>query len=507
VSEEDNLKKLYDRWRGDSVAYVRECIGVGRLKDNIQIDSLQEKALREFDNLQKYKILKDKGEGVPKGLEKYAGKIGIQIDSGKGLGKTSFASWLILKRIHLYPHVGMCLCTAPKQDLLRDNLWGECSRWVNYSKKVWGEDSLLLNAITIQADSILNKYFASDTYAVARTSSRQASESDKKATLQGYHAPYLLILADESYGLDDCVFDPITSTMTDIKNIAVLLGNPSKNWGYVHNTKHSMREYWINLRFSAEESSLISSDYIKQKKKEYENSPNLYRVNILGLPPLAEADGLIPYDKLQIASSSEADESLWKEYPVVLGVDIGGGGDETVCTIRQGAKVYPQVFYNSADMVEVANWVEKQIDKYEPVRVGIDGIGIGRGVYDILRNKGFWYVDFVDVRKSGTSSYYKNLRAELYWRLRNDIIEEKITISSDDILIQQLAGLKLANSKDVSMIQIQSKKDMISSPDRADSLMLTSYYNFNRLKKNKEDDDEARYSMKKRNNAMSFMCV
>ena len=135
--------------------------------------------------------------------------------------------------------------------------------------------------------------------------------------------------------------------------------------------------------------------------------------------------------------------------------------------------------------MEVVFWIEKLIEKYDPERVGVDGIGIGKGVYDRLREKRYYNVDFIDVRKAGSNKEYKNLRAELYWRLRTQFIDNEINITEDDKLIQQLAGLKLKDSNDIKVIQIQSKKDMSDSPDRADSLMLSCYYNSDRLKRNK----------------------
>lgn len=469
-TEDEKIERLYRRWREDTVAYVRECIGVGRLGDGKEIDSLQEKVLREYDNLIKYKRLLYLKREIPEELLIYREKIGIEVDSGKGLGKTSLASWIMLKCVHLYPKLFKGIAVAPKQVLLRDNLWGECSLWLNYSKTAWGGKSLLSEAVEIMSDKIVSKLSSGDTFFVARTSSRHASEADKKATMQGYHAPYLLVLVDECYGLDDIVYDPLTSTMTDPMAIAILLGNPSKNYGYAYNCRHKLAKYWVTLTMSALDSSIVSSDYVNQKRDEYKDNENLWRVNLLGLPPTAEADGLIPFDKIQQSIEKPIPEEL--DDLTILAVDIGGGGDTSDAVVMVGDRLKHIARYNSRDMMEVVRWIEEQIDRYDPDHIGIDGIGLGRGVYDRLRQLGY-RVTFVDSRGASTDKRrYKNYRAELYWKLAQRFIEGLISIPDDQLLIEQLSMIKRKVTDDINVIQIKSKEDMAYSPNSADALMM-----------------------------------
>lgn len=497
---EERVKKLYDRWRKDTVAYVEECIGVGRIKGGKvggrKISNLQIKALREIDNIILYKDYKYrieiKGEQIeiPEELLKYKDKLGLEIDSAKGLGKTAMFAWITLKWVHLYPHVMKGILTAPKQSLLRDNLFGDINKWVNHSKKVWGDDSLLFNAITVMADKVENTYYAGDTFAVGRTSSRSASSADKKATLQGYHAPYLLIIVDECYGLDDDVYDPLTSTITPMDSHAIIIlgGNPSKNYGYVNNCKYRNAQYWVHLRFSAEDSDLVDAGYVESKREEYRDNENLFRINVLGLSPIAEANGLIPYDKIQMAVDrkliTESDDAI------IITCDIGGGGDTSDLIVMKGNKMLCLERNGSNDTMVVVRWIERFIDEYEPDEIGIDGINLGRGVYDRLRELGY-KVTFVDMRAtSSDKTKYKNFRAELYGKLSRDFIEDRLDIFDDDKLVEELSSIRKKEGDDVRVLQIVSKKTMKSdgfeSPNTADCLAMWKAFRQRVIRENKQ---------------------
>lgn len=485
-----DLGGFVQRWIDSTADFVRDCIGA-------EPDPQQLLFLNAIDDMT---LNKERGT---------EDKIGVQVDSGKGLGKTSALSWIILKWLVCYEGCKI-LCTAPKQDLLRDNLWGEFSKWIRYGEE--HGNGFLTEWIGIQADKVFNTFDEKGTVCLARVSSRTASQSDKEATLQGYHAEYMMLIADEAYGCDDAVFNPLEGTMTQKVNFMVLTGNPSKNVGYVADCETKNKHKWELVRMNGELSTLVTSKYIDNMREKYEDDENGYRTNVLGLKPLDEEDSLIPYAAINECMSIDASEFDNENDGVVFGSDIGGGGTDTSATIvRKGPVVLDIKTKSSPDTKVIARWIEGIMDVYDPVKIAVDGIGHGHGTYDELRADYGSMVTFVDARKKpSVQGRYKNLRAELYWKLAQKIINHQICLPDNDQLRKELASIKKVN-KDVNSLQIMSKIEMkkagVASPNLADALALTMYFNDRavQIAKNSKDDMQSRYHNTSEDNEFSWM--
>jgi len=73
---------------------------------------------------------------------------------------------------------------------------------------------------------------------------------------------------------------------------------------------------------------------------------------------------------------------------------------------------------------------------------------------------------------------YSRLRDELYWRLRERFEARKIRIPNDDDLIGELTSIRY-KPESSGKIKVESKLEMkkrgLSSPNKADALMLTEF--------------------------------
>lgn len=161
-----------------------------------------------------------------------------------------------------------------------------------------------------------------------------------------------------------------------------------------------------------------------------------------------------------------------------LGADIGGGGDKNVYTVRWKnlASVVGQ--NQSKDTMVNVSEIESIVEKFgiDWSDVNIDDIGIGRGVSDRLKEKGY-SVNGVNVGGSAQDPKFANLKAELYWKL-------KVWIGRSDTYLDerpewaQLTWIKYKVNSE-KQVKIESKEDMKQrtkkSPDFAESLMLTFY--------------------------------
>jgi hypothetical protein len=78
-----------------------------------------------------------------------------------------------------------------------------------------------------------------------------------------------------------------------------------------------------------------------------------------------------------------------------------------------------------------------------------------------------------------TKDQFVRLRDELWWRLRERFESRMISIPNDDELIGELSSIKYKRESN-GKVKVESKADMrkrgVKSPNRADALMMTMYY-------------------------------
>jgi hypothetical protein len=167
---------------------------------------------------------------------------------------------------------------------------------------------------------------------------------------------------------------------------------------------------------------------------------------------------------------------------LVIGVDPARMGDDRIAIIRRkGRKAFKLETHYNIDTMELAGIIKRIIEKEKPRKVYIDCIGIGAGVVDRLHELG--YTDIVVgvnvARKAEEPKRYKNVRAELWDRTREWLIQDMpVEIPDSDELQTDLTifGYKY-DSSDKLVIEgkDEMKKRGCLSPDCGEALMLTFY--------------------------------
>lgn len=164
-----------------------------------------------------------------------------------------------------------------------------------------------------------------------------------------------------------------------------------------------------------------------------------------------------------------------------LGCDIAAGGDFNVYTIRNIAT--PFAFVESAnrssDTMTNVTEIERIVETYGIAwgDVNIDDIGIGRGVTDRLKEKGYPVSGVTVGTASREPLRYSNLKAELFWEMRRKV-RSKDFILDPHKSWEQMTWIryKVNSDKQIKIEDKQAlKKRTGKSPDFAESLMLTFY--------------------------------
>src|SRR5574341_1230305 len=294
----------------------------------------------------------------------------------------------------------------------------------------------------------------------------------------------MMVVVDEASGVPDAVFRPLEGALTGPINFVLMIFNPTRAKGYAIDSQFSDRARWICLRWNAEESERTDKIAIARAATKYGRDSNYYRVRVLGLPPKADPDVLIPWEWVMDAVENEEMMPLDTD-PLVMGLDVGGGGDASIVLRRQGPRVWPLKESDTPDSEKLTTWVMREIAEFEPEMVLVDSIGIGWGIAGNLRSRTSTRV--VDVNVSTVASdddRYHRLRDELWWKVRERFEARAIAIPKDDELIGELTSIKFDET--TGKVKVESKKDMkkrgLQSPNRADALCLTYYYDAHQLR-------------------------
>jgi len=464
------IKDLYKEWIRSPLRFIREVI-------QAEPTWQQEEVLKKLGEYVTAKIKLSRAEELSEVELALARKIGISIQSGHGTGKSAIMAWIMLWFLSCFPYCKIP-ATAPTANQLHSILWSELYKWSKNSRKDEDGVAILTKWITVQNQkAFFNEGEGKEWFAIARTSNPKATEEEQAETLSGFHEDYMIVVIDEASGVPEPVFKPFEAGLTGKLNFLIMGFNPTRDKGFAIESQRKHRTDWVCFRWNAEESPIADKLNIERLEKKYGKGSNVYRIRVLGLPPLASPDTLIPWEWIQDAV--ERPIQTLEDDPVIFGIDAGAGGDNSVILRRQGNVVQEIKRLSTPQTMDLVGAVSKELIAFESYQgCCVDNIGIGMGIYNRLQELGHRRIFASDVRrKARNEAKFHRLRDELWWKVRTMFEEGKISIPDDDDLIGQLSTIKYKTPD--GKIKVQSKEDMIrdgrGSPNDADALMLSMF--------------------------------
>jgi len=482
-NEVTDAKKLLEKWCKSPLSWVHDNF------PTIKLSSQQREFFVALGELVQAKIKKGNGEELTDEEAALARKVGISISAGQGVGKDFVSALVIYWFLWINPRAERhekynkqdkpkVVATGVNAKHLRNVLWAELSKIAMLSKPVdaAGEKPILKELFDWGTERLTYRDKRYENwFAEAVTINANASEEEQARTLYGRHAHAMLIVADEAAGIPDPVFTTMEGTLTDPINLALMIFNSIKTKGYAIRSQAEESDKWVCFRWDAEESELVDKESIERKRAYGEDSYE-WRVLVKGLPPLVDANTLIPIDWVLNAVERDTGESIGRG--IIASGDVGGGGDRSVCAVRHGDKFLPLAVNSSPDTTVVEDWLYGYYLRESAGCVVVDNIGIGAGVYFGLRKRPGVIARKGDARETAKDEKkFFNKRAEAYWKLRELFEAGAISIPKDQELINELSAITYDPS---NRNKIGDKKDLRKklggkSPDKADALAL-SYY-------------------------------
>jgi len=290
--------------------------------------------------------------------------------------------------------------------------------------------------------------------------------------LMGFGAS--IVIVDESALIPDNMYSKILRMIGGVENGKIVqLGNPFQS-GHFQRAFTSPRYQSLTIDYhQAIKEGRISADFVQEAREEM-SSMDFTIFYDCQFPSGGAEDSLIPYEWIKKAINRNVigDESQ-------VGVDVARfGRDRSVYIYRRGYEVTRIAENTKVDTMSLVGWLRNLLDEDDPDNIAVDVIGIGAGVCDRLDELGYKVTEVNVGESPDDKDKYFNLRAEVFWSLRELFKKDLIGIPNDSSLVQELTDLRYKYSSE-KKIRIEAKEDMKKrigrSPDKADALALAFF--------------------------------
>lgn len=420
------------------------------------------------------KVLTEISAALQKGEIDVQQAVQIAVASGHGIGKTALVCWLILWFMSTRPNPQV-IVTANTETQLNTKTWRELAKWHKLSvNKDW---------FNWTATKFYHVAHPETWFAAAIPWSVNRSEA-----FAGAHEKHVLMIFDEASAIHDVIWETADGAMTSAGAMWFAFGNPTRNAGRFKECFGKYKHRWLTMQIDSRNAKKADQNKISQWIEDYGEDSDFVRVRVRGVFPRAGSNQFIGSDIVEMCRKYKAEG--YDGFAKILGVDVARfGDDQSVLIVRQGRHVSQPTKHRGLDTMQTADKVVEKINDVDYVM--IDGVGVGGGVVDRLKQLGHG-PKVIDVNAGSRPldpAKYFNKRAEM-WGLMRDYLSAGAQIPDDNELIADLTNPEYGFTP-TQQIQIEKKDDMkkrgLASPDCGDALALTFSRGFNMPKR---DDNE-----------------
>lgn len=293
----------------------------------------------------------------------------------------------------------------------------------------------------------------------------------------------IVLVYDEASQIPEIIWQTTEGALTDDNTEIIWLtrGNPTRNTGAFRECFGRQRHRWFTRQIDSREVSFTNKAQIQQWVDDYGEDSDFVRVRVRGVFPRAGSMQFIPGDLVDEAMSRAPECFMWE--PLIMGVDVARfGDDQSVIAFRRGrdACSIPWQKYRGIDTMTMAAEIARLAQQEKADAIFVDGVGIGAGVVDRLRQ--LQVPNVFDVQSGGKPSglYFdepikvKNKRVEMWAQLRQWL---RIgAIPDDPELEADLTGIEYGYDAENAMM-LERVEDMkkrgLASPDNGTAIALT----------------------------------
>jgi phage terminase large subunit len=459
--------------------YLEERFGIKR-------EMLQWSLMPEYKN--------HKWDGTPdpfyKLIKNIENSVWTGIESAKGVGKTFLGAHIALTFFDLFKN-SIVVTVAPKEEQLKLHIWKEIGRV--YPKFNKG----FLTTLKLRMEQH-NEDWAVTGFGVGTGAIEQVAQN-----AAGFHAEHMLIIFEETPGINQKVIDSFVSTSSAPHNIVIAFGNPDHqldnlnkfckldNVDHIRISGYDFPNVVLNNpAFIPGGQSRVGLERLKITYRS--DSHPLYLSHARGISPGSSPDSLIKYEwcmqAVELRSKYYDENEQLKVNEILgetaLGVDVANSetGDEAAVCEGKGNICIEIRAFACPDAVELADDIHKYViqNKINQNKLYIDGIGVGAATVNTLKKYGYKLsqINFIGSEKPADltparTEKFNNRRSQAWWMLMVAMQDGIVGMPYDPELITDLTAPKweLRDGK----ICIESKKDIKKrigkSPNKGDAFV------------------------------------
>ena len=444
---------------------------------------MKDTPLEEFKGPRKWqeKILREMTIHIQRnGVKDLPEMFRMAVASGRVSGKSALVAWIILWM--LSTRLGSTvIVTANTEQQLRSRTWAELGKWLTLSlNSHWWSKTATTIKPAPWFDEALERDLKIDTgyyYAQAQLWSEENPDA-----FAGIHSSYgVCLIMDEASGIPAPIYSVSEGFFSEPtpNRFWFTFSNPRRNQGPFYDSFHSAKAFWKNEQIDSRTVEGTDKDLFSKMIEQYGEDSTVARVEVMGEFPTADDDTVIPMELIK--SAVDRDVALAASEPIIWGLDVARfGGDSSALCVRQGNHVLEIQSFQSMDLMQLCGVIKNRYDDAtaieRPQEILVDVIGLGAGVVDRLAEQNLPVRGINVAEAPSTKKNYLNLRAELWFAIKDWLSQRDCRLPQNDELEAELAS-PLYKYTSSGKIKIESKDEMrkrgIKSPDKADALALT----------------------------------
>jgi hypothetical protein len=398
-------------------------------------------------------------------------------DMGKSFDAAAAVAWWI--DVH-QPGEAFAVTTAPTTKQVEAILWREIGR-----ARRRGD---LPGRITLDAQWYLPIGGEDELVAYGRKPQDLTSAEEAAAAFQGIHAKYVLVVLDEACGIPLWLWNAVDTLVTNEHSRVLAIGNPddpASQFEKVCRPGSGWNVIWIDglesPNFTDEpvpddlRDVLLSPVWVEERKRRWGEQSALFVSKVRGRFPEVSDEMLITPAMVRRAHDTDLSH-LVVENAGMHAFDIARlGSDETVGYLNHSGHVRICYSRHRQTTDKTTGDIAALLGEWE--RAIIDSVGVGAGVFDMLRAQGYRVEGFEAGGSAFRPDRFVNRRSEAWWTLREAMERGEVDLDpDDDALAAQLQSLRW--ERDIrGRVKVESKDDMrkrgVPSPDRGDAVMMS----------------------------------
>jgi hypothetical protein len=447
---EEAIRSLM-RWRGDLVAFARECLAFE--PDDWQLEYMLALTQKRSRSL-------------------------LALKACVGPGKTAVLAiviwWFIATRVD-----AKGAATSITGDNLDANLWAELAKWQDKSP-------LLKAAFEWTATQVRSRERPATWFIDARKWTNSADKNAIGNTLAGLHGDNVIFVIDEAGGVPEEVAAAAEGGLANANEeegreaLFLIAGNPTHLSGPLYSACTRNRARWHVQEITGDpddpkRAKRISLEWAREMIASYGRDSDIVKVKVLGRFPSQSPDSLLGPDDVTRATKRVYPDGAWKHEVKILGVDIARHGDDrSVILLRQGQVMFKPRILRELDTMQLAGQVAQVLDKHKPDACFLDQATFGMGVVDRLVQLQYSVIG-VDFGGKDYEPEYCNRRAGMWFRMAQ-WVKERAALPDMPELHSELTAPKYSFERD-NKLKLEKKSEIKKrtgvSPDVADALALT----------------------------------